>query len=69
LVLELTGSSSKLAFVPLPEDDPKQRKPDISKAKRLLDWEPKVDLRTGLLKTLTSMSKPVEATLGSESKS
>jgi dTDP-glucose 4,6-dehydratase len=69
LVLELTGSSSKLAFVPLPKDDPKQRKPDISKAKRLLDWEPKVDLRTGLLKTLTSMSKPVEATLGSESKS
>ena len=67
LVLELTGSSSK--FVPLPKDDPKQRKPDISKAKRLLDWEPKVDLRTGLLKTLTSMSKPVEATLGSESKS
>jgi dTDP-glucose 4,6-dehydratase len=66
LVLELTGSCSKLAFVPLPEDDPKQRKPDISKAKRLLNWEPKVDLRTGLLKTLAAMSKPIEATVGCE---
>src|SRR3954451_21102979 len=47
-VLKVTGSKSKLSFQPLPQDDPKQRCPDISKAKRLLGWEPKVDLETGL---------------------
>lgn len=48
IVLKVTGSSSKLAFEPLPQDDPKQRRPDISKAKALLGWEPKIDLETGL---------------------
>jgi len=48
LVLEVTGSESKLRFEPLPVDDPQQRCPDISKAKGLLGWEPKIDLRTGL---------------------
>jgi dTDP-glucose 4,6-dehydratase len=52
IVLEITGSSSKLVFVPLPQDDPKQRCPDISKAKALLGWQPTIDLRTGLLKSL-----------------
>ena len=47
-VLEVTGSSSKLRFEPLPQDDPRQRRPDISKARRLLGWEPTIDLRTGL---------------------
>ena len=47
-VLALTGSKSKITFKPLPQDDPRQRRPDISKAKRLLGWEPKIDLRTGL---------------------
>jgi dTDP-glucose 4,6-dehydratase len=47
-VLEVTGSDSELRFEPLPQDDPTRRKPDISKAKRLLDWEPKVSLREGL---------------------
>src|SRR5215469_771448 len=47
-VLAVTGSKSKIAFQLLPQDDPKQRRPDISKAKRLLGWEPKIDLRTGL---------------------
>jgi dTDP-glucose 4,6-dehydratase len=47
-VLKVTGSKSKLTFQPLPQDDPKQRCPDISKAKRLLGWEPKVDLEEGL---------------------
>jgi dTDP-glucose 4,6-dehydratase len=51
-VLEATGSSSKIRFEPLPQDDPKQRCPDISKAKRLLGWEPVIDLRTGLQKSL-----------------
>lgn len=47
-VLRVTGSSSRIAFLSLPEDDPAQRKPDISKARQLLGWEPKVDLETGL---------------------
>jgi len=48
IVKELTGSSSKIGFAPLPEDDPKQRQPDISKAGRLFGWKPKVALREGL---------------------
>ncbi|CAN7313656.1 UDP-glucuronic acid decarboxylase family protein [Caulobacter sp. LjRoot300] len=48
LVLELTGSRSELVFKPLPQDDPRQRRPDISKAKTMLDWEPRVSLRQGL---------------------
>ena len=51
-VLAVTGSKSKIRFEPLPQDDPKQRRPDISKARRLLGWEPVVDLRTGLQKSL-----------------
>jgi len=48
VVLEVTGSQSKIRYEPLPQDDPKQRRPDIGKAKRLLGWEPKIDLRAGL---------------------
>lgn len=51
-VLRLTGSSSKLIFQPLPSDDPKQRQPDISKAKQTLGWEPKVKLEDGLKETI-----------------
>jgi nucleoside-diphosphate-sugar epimerase len=51
LVLELTGSASELAFEPLPTDDPKQRRPDISLAEKVLDWHPSVDLREGLART------------------
>jgi dTDP-glucose 4,6-dehydratase len=47
-VLEITGSKSQLVFQPLPEDDPARRRPDISKARALLGWEPKVRLRQGL---------------------
>jgi dTDP-glucose 4,6-dehydratase len=47
-VISTTGSNSEIKFEPLPQDDPKQRRPDISKAKRLLGWEPKVPLRAGL---------------------
>jgi len=47
-VLRITGSSSKIVYRPLPQDDPTQRRPDISKARRLLGWEPKIDLETGL---------------------
>lgn len=51
-VIRLTGSSSKLVYHPLPEDDPKQRRPDISKAQALLGWEPKVPLEEGLERTI-----------------
>lgn len=47
-VIEVTGSSSELKYEPLPQDDPMRRKPDITKAKQVLDWEPKVSLREGL---------------------
>ncbi|MBR2211136.1 MAG: SDR family oxidoreductase [Fibrobacter sp.] len=51
-VLELTGSKSKIVYQPLPGDDPKMRRPDISLAKKALGWEPKVQLRDGLQKTI-----------------
>lgn len=51
-IIELTGSKSKISFTPLPEDDPKVRQPDISKAKGILEWEPKVSRKEGLKKTL-----------------
>jgi dTDP-glucose 4,6-dehydratase len=50
-VKKLVGSTTPIVFHPLPQDDPKQRCPDISKAKRLLNWEPKVDLEEGLQRT------------------
>ena len=51
-IQRLTGAKAQLEFKPLPEDDPKQRQPDISKAKRLLGWEPKVALEVGLRETI-----------------
>lgn len=51
-IVELTGSSSKIGFRDLPDDDPKQRRPDISYAKSILTWEPKIELREGLKKTI-----------------
>lgn len=51
-VLELAESKSKIIFLPLPQDDPKQRQPDISLAKQKLNWTPKVELREGLSKTI-----------------
>ena len=50
-IIKLTGTTQKIVHKPLPVDDPKQRKPDISKAKSILGWEPKVDRATGLAKT------------------
>ena len=47
-VLRVTGSTSRIVHGPLPEDDPSQRRPDIAKARRLLGWEPRIDLETGL---------------------
>jgi dTDP-glucose 4,6-dehydratase len=58
-VIALTGSRSRIKHEPLPQDDPKQRRPDITKAKRLLGWEPKVDLETGLQLSLEYFRKAV----------
>jgi dTDP-glucose 4,6-dehydratase len=51
-IRKLTGSKSEIAFRPLPVDDPKQRQPDITRARRLLGWEPAVGLEEGLLHTI-----------------
>ncbi len=51
-VVALCGSSSKIVYEPLPQDDPKQRKPDITKAQQILGWEPRVDRAEGLRRTL-----------------
>ena len=56
-ILKLTDSSSKIIFKPLPNDDPQQRKPDITKAKEKLNWEPKIDLETGLNTTIEWIKK------------
>ncbi len=63
IIKELTGTSSRIVFRPLPQDDPKQRRPDISKAARLLGWAPLVDLRTGLQRTIQFMATEMEASL------
>jgi UDP-glucuronate decarboxylase len=52
LVVDLTGSKSKIVHKPLPVDDPVQRCPDIGKAREALGWEPKIELRDGLVRTL-----------------
>jgi nucleoside-diphosphate-sugar epimerase len=57
IVLEVTKSSSRLEFYDLPEDDPKQRCPDISKARNLLDWKPTVDITSGILRTSNWISQ------------
>ena len=51
-VIRATGSKSKIVFRPLPQDDPKQRQPDITRARQWLDWEPRISLREGLKKTI-----------------
>ena len=56
-VIEMTGSSSRLVKLPLPADDPKQRKPDISKAKKDLGWQPKIKLEDGLVSTIAYFDK------------
>jgi dTDP-glucose 4,6-dehydratase len=60
-VIEVTGSKSQIKFEALPQDDPKQRRPDIAKARRLLGWEPKVDLETGLKLSLDYFREAVQS--------
>jgi dTDP-glucose 4,6-dehydratase len=64
-VLAVTQSKSRIRYEPLPVDDPKQRRPDISKAKRLLGWEPKIDLETGLRMSLDYFREVVSADVSS----
>ena len=60
IVLELSGSASEISFAPLPEDDPKQRRPDITRARESLGWEPKVPARDGLARTLEWFSERLQ---------
>ncbi|WP_116368277.1 UDP-glucuronic acid decarboxylase family protein [Parahaliea mediterranea] len=57
LVIEMTGSRSQIEYLPLPTDDPMQRQPDISKARDILDWQPTIELRSGLQQTIQYFSK------------
>jgi dTDP-glucose 4,6-dehydratase len=60
-VIELTGARSEMVFEPLPEDDPKVRQPDISLARRVLGWEPRIELREGLGHTINYFAARLEA--------
>jgi nucleoside-diphosphate-sugar epimerase len=53
LVTKLTGASTRIVYKPLPQDDPKQRRPNIALAKKLLKWQPKVALQEGLTRTIS----------------
>ena len=64
IIIDLTGSRSKVDYMNLPSDDPLQRCPDITKAKELLAWEPKVGLSVGLGKTIDYFSKLIVAQTG-----
>ena len=59
LVLKLTHSSSQITYNPLPADDPKVRRPDISRARSLLKWEPQVELDEALLRTIEYFKKVI----------
>ena len=57
LIIKLTGSDSRIVHLALPEDDPKQRQPDISLAKEMLNWSPAIRLETGLTRTIDYFKK------------
>jgi dTDP-glucose 4,6-dehydratase len=63
-IIRLTGSNSRLVYRPLPEDDPKVRQPDITRARTLLGWEPKVSLEEGLTKTLEYFKTKIRVITG-----
>jgi dTDP-glucose 4,6-dehydratase len=62
-IISLTGTKQKIVYKPLPMDDPKQRKPDITRAKQVLGWEPKIDRKEGLAKTYEYFKNLPEADL------
>lgn len=59
-IIKMTGSGSRIKYLPLPEDDPKQRKPDISLAIKELDWKPVIDLESGLQKTIEYFKNKIQ---------
>jgi dTDP-glucose 4,6-dehydratase len=61
MIIELSGSRSEISFHPLPEDDPKQRCPDISRAREVLGWEPRTPAREGLARTLEWFTSQAES--------
>ncbi|HMJ84264.1 MAG TPA: UDP-glucuronic acid decarboxylase family protein [Vicinamibacterales bacterium] len=63
-IIRMTGATSKIIYKPLPTDDPKQRRPDITRARTLLNWEPKVQLQEGLVKTIEYFRTKVGASAG-----
>ena len=63
-VIAVSGSASTIQYEPLPQDDPKQRRPDISKARQLLGWEPRIDLESGLKLSLVYFRRAVQQTSG-----
>jgi UDP-glucuronate decarboxylase len=67
-ILEMTGSKSRIVWMPLPVDDPRRRRPDITKARSILGWEPKISLKEGLLATIEYFDKEL-AKIGRESSS
>ena len=67
LVLKVTGSKSEITFEPLPQDDPRQRRPDISKARQLLGWEPKINLEAGLKLCIEYFQKAMQIEDGAKS--
>ena len=60
-IIALVGSSSRIVYRPLPVDDPKQRRPDITRARTILGWEPKVGLEDGLRKTIDFFKAKIAA--------
>jgi len=68
-IVELTGSKSRIVFCPLPQNDPKVRQPDITKAKKVLEWEPKVSRQEGLRRTLKYFEEKLASARQSEGKS
>ena len=58
-IIKLANSSSEIAFKPLPSDDPKDRRPDISKAKALLSWEPRITRESGLVKAINFFASKI----------
>jgi UDP-glucuronate decarboxylase len=58
-IIKITGSKSKIEFFKIPQDDPKKRKPDIEKAKKILNWEPSITLDDGLLNTINFFKETI----------
>ena len=60
-IITLTNSKSEIVFMPLPSDDPRDREPDISKAREFLDWEPRISRKIGLVKTIEDVQRQLHA--------